>query len=96
MVNGPLFAVMQTKVEPELQGRVFTLLTAGAGLASPLGLIIAGPVADATSNQLWFIIGGIATILTGLVIFLVPDILEMGRGMDEEQDVLPTSVLAGQ
>ena len=85
MVNGPLIAVLQTKVEPELQGRVLTLLNAGAGLASPLGLLIAGPVADATNNQLWFIIGGIVTILTGLVILMLPDVLELGLGMDEEQ-----------
>lgn len=85
MVNGPLMAVMQAKVEPELQGRVFTLLTAGAGLASPIGLMIAGPVADATNNQLWFIIGGITTILTGLVAFFVPYILAMGLDMDEDK-----------
>lgn len=85
LVNGPLMAVMQAKVEPELQGRVFTLLNAGAAMASPLGLIIAGPVADATSNQLWFIIGGIATILMGLVTFFIPNILAMGLDMDEEQ-----------
>ncbi|MFU8826716.1 MAG: MFS transporter [Brevefilum sp.] len=85
MVNGPLFAVMQAKVEPELQGRVFTLLNAGAGLASPLGLAIAGPVADATNNQLWFIIGGIATLLIGLATFMLPDVLALGLSMDEEQ-----------
>ena len=90
LINGPIMAVMQAKVEPELQGRVFTLLNAGAGLASPLGLIIAGPVADATNNQLWFIIGGIATILTGLVTFFVPNILAMGLDMDEKE--LQTSI----
>jgi MFS transporter, DHA3 family, macrolide efflux protein len=85
LVNGPLMAVMQAKVEPELQGRVFTLLNAGAGLASPLGLIIAGPVADATNNQLWFILGGFATILTGLVTLFIPNILAMGHDNDENQ-----------
>ncbi len=85
MVNGPLFAVMQAKVEPEIQGRVFSLLTAGAGLASPLGLAIAGPVADATNNQLWFVAGGILTIIAGCVAFLIPDIRKIGLGMDEDQ-----------
>jgi len=42
MINGPLFAVMQAKVEPEIQGRVFSLLQAGGSFASPLGLMIAG------------------------------------------------------
>lgn len=89
MVNGPLFAVMQAKVEPEIQGRVFSLLTAGAGLASPLGLAIAGPVADATNNQLWFVVGGFLTIVAGLASFFVPDIVELGKGLDEEKIVPP-------
>jgi len=33
MINGPLFAVMQAKVEPEIQGRVFSLLQAGGSFA---------------------------------------------------------------
>jgi DHA3 family macrolide efflux protein-like MFS transporter len=78
IINGPLFAVLQAKVEPEIQGRVFSLLTAGAGLANPLGLAIAGPVADATNNQLWFVMSGIFTIIAGGVSFFVPRILEIG------------------
>ncbi len=78
MINGPIFAVMQAKVEPEIQGRVFSFLTAGAGFASPLGLAIAGPVADATSNQLWFILGGIITMVAGVISLFIPKIREMG------------------
>jgi len=89
MVNGPLFAVMQAKVEPEIQGRVFSLLNAGAAFASPLGLAIAGPVADATSNQLWFIIGGILTLAAGLVSFTVRDIREIGQGIEADEIVPP-------
>ena len=86
MVNGPLFAVIQAKVEPEIQGRVFAFLQAGAGLASPLGLAIAGPVADATSNQLWFIIGGLLTFIAGLAAFFIGDIREMGLGIDDQPE----------
>ena len=91
LTNGPLFAVMQARVEPEIQGRVFSFLHAGASLASPLGLIIAGPVADATNNnQLWFIIGGILTLLTGICAFFVPAIVEMGKEADQENLTEPT------
>lgn len=85
MVNGPIFAIMQVKVEPEIQGRVFSLLSAGAGLASPLGLAIAGPVSDATNNQFWFVLGGILTIIAGSIAFFVPDIIKMGQENKEEQ-----------
>jgi DHA3 family macrolide efflux protein-like MFS transporter len=89
IINGPIFAVMQAKVEPEIQGRVFSFLHAGAGLASPLGLAIAGPVADATSNQLWFIIGGVLTLIAGMVAFLFPQIRELGEDTADEQIIPP-------
>lgn len=79
MINGPIFAVMQARVEPEIQGRVFSLLTAGAGLASPLGMAIAGPLADATSNQFWFVMGGILTIIAGAVSLFIPTIRQLGE-----------------
>lgn len=87
MINGPVMAVMQGNVEPDLQGRVLTLLNAGAGLVSPIGLLIAGPVADATHNQLWFILGGFAIIITGLATFTMPKLLEMGMINEEEGPV---------
>jgi DHA3 family macrolide efflux protein-like MFS transporter len=85
MINGPIFAVMQAKVEPEIQGRVFSFLTAGAALASPLGLAIAGPVADATNNQLWFIIGGVLTIAAGLAALFVPAIRNLGEETEDDR-----------
>ena len=89
IINGPLMAIMQTKVEPEIQGRVFSLLSAGAGLASPLGLAIAGPVSDATSNQFWFILGGSLTVLAGAIAFFVPQIIELGRSTPQEDLTKP-------
>lgn len=85
MINGPIFAVMQSQVEPEIQGRVFSLLTAGAALASPLGMAIAGPVADATNNQFWFVMGGILTIAAGLGSLFFPTIRKLGEVPDEAQ-----------
>jgi DHA3 family macrolide efflux protein-like MFS transporter len=44
--NGPLFALLQDVVAPEIQGRVFTVIGSLSSLAVPVGLAIAGPVAD--------------------------------------------------
>jgi DHA3 family macrolide efflux protein-like MFS transporter len=74
IVNGSLFAVLQSTVPPEMQGRVFTLVISGAAAASPLGLAVAGPVADIISVQIWFVIGGIAMILMGAGAYFVPAI----------------------
>jgi DHA3 family macrolide efflux protein-like MFS transporter len=89
LINGPFFAAIQAKVEPEIQGRVFSLITAAASFAQPLGLAIAGPFSDATNNQLWFLIGGILTCLAGIAsILFFPAILEFGRDIDQDE-ILP-------
>nr|HMN61930.1 MFS transporter [Anaerolinea sp.] len=45
ITNGPLFAFLQSRIAPEMQGRVFTLVGSMAAAASPLGLAMAAPVA---------------------------------------------------
>ncbi|MDY6872774.1 MAG: MFS transporter [Chloroflexota bacterium] len=92
IVNGPLFTVIQENVEPEIQGRVFSFLSAGSALASPLGLAIAGPVSDATSTQFWFIVGGSLTVVLGIASLFVPVIREFGKGHRESPAVAPTVI----
>lgn len=72
--NGSIQAIMQVIVAPEFQGRVFTLLgTIAMGMA-PLGLIIAGPVADLLGVRFWFAIGGIVCLVMGGGALFVPAI----------------------
>jgi len=79
LVNGPIFAALQSRVDPQKQGRVFTLLGAGASLASPIGLAIAGPVSDAIGIQIWFVIGGVACVIAGIASLFIPSIIELGK-----------------
>ena len=44
--NGSAFALLQTVVAPEMQGRVFTVVMSMAGAISPLSLAVGGPIAD--------------------------------------------------
>jgi len=69
IANGPLHAILQARVAPDMQGRVFTLISAGATAMMPLAMIIAGPVSDWLGIRIWFIFGGTATILGGLLAF---------------------------
>ena len=75
--NGPLMAIMQSRVAPEMQGRVFTLLESGATAMMPLAMIIAGPVADALGIRTWYVIGGAACILIALGGLLVRPIMQI-------------------
>ncbi len=74
MVNGPLFAIIQIKVPPEIQGRIFTLVISTAGAMSPLGMIIAAPVADWLGLRSWYILGGLVCLLMGVAGLIIPAI----------------------
>jgi DHA3 family macrolide efflux protein-like MFS transporter len=96
ITNGPLMAAIQAAVAPEMQGRVFTLINSAAAAMSPLGLIIAGPVADTFGVQTWYIVGGFVTIAMGVMGYFIPAVmhLEEGRGSPAEttSETLPLSV----
>ncbi len=88
MVNGPLLAAVQAAVAPEMQGRVFTLINTMAAGMSPIGLIIAGPISDKLGVQTWFIIGGVVTVLMGLVGLFIPAVLNFEDGRKTEPAVV--------
>ena len=87
IINGPIFAVVQASVDPDMQGRVFTIIISAAGAMMPLGLLIAGPVADWLGVQTWFIIGGGVTLVIALIGLFVPAVinLEDGRTFGEKE-----------
>jgi len=47
---------------------------------SPIGLIIAGPIADKLGVQTWFVIGGIVTVLMGIISPFIPAIMHFEDG----------------
>jgi len=73
--NGPLNAILQGTVDPSMQGRVLSLIGAGATAMSPISLLIAGPVADTFGIRTWYLIGGIACILAALVALFIPAVM---------------------
>jgi DHA3 family macrolide efflux protein-like MFS transporter len=75
--NGPLHAILQGSVEPGMQGRVLSLIGAGATAMSPLSLLVAGPVADAFGVRTWYLIGGSACVLAALVALFIPAVMKI-------------------
>lgn len=80
LTNGPIMAIMQSAVDPAMQGRVFTLLSSVAMAMSPLSLIVAGPLADAFGVTTWFAIGGSVTVVIGLTGFVNKAVLSVEDG----------------
>jgi len=83
MVNGPIHALFQSVVEPNMQGRVMSLVGSVATAMMPLSLIIAGPVTDATSYQTWFWVAGILNFVIGIGCFFIPALTNIESNHNE-------------
>ncbi|AIQ50023.1 macrolide transporter [Paenibacillus sp. FSL R7-0273] len=70
LFNGPYMAMIQKAYEPETLGRVISLVSSIGMLSSPIGLALAGPVADRYGVQVWFFWSGIVVAVIGIIVFL--------------------------
>lgn len=77
MTNGPIIAIMQSVVAPEMQGRVFTVLTSSATAMSPIGLAVAGPVADWIGVRTWYVFGAVACFITTGIILCTSTVMNL-------------------
>jgi DHA3 family macrolide efflux protein-like MFS transporter len=77
LTNGPILAILQAMVPPALQGRVLMAINSIIGLISPLGLVLAGPVADALGVRVWFVAGGLACALAGGICLGIPAVVRI-------------------
>jgi DHA3 family macrolide efflux protein-like MFS transporter len=75
IINGPLFAVVQTVVEPDKLGRVMSLLNATSSAMAPLSLAIAGPLSDLIGIRTWYIVGGITCLIMGFSGYFIKSIM---------------------
>ncbi|HNS38032.1 MAG TPA: MFS transporter [Anaerolineaceae bacterium] len=73
--NGPLGAIFQSTIEHDMQGRVFSLINAGATAMMPLSLMVAGPMSDWLGMRIWYLIGGGLCILVTIIAFFTPAII---------------------
>ncbi len=87
MANGPLQAATQVSVVPEMQGRVFSLLASAASAMTPLGMAVAGPVADLIGIRLWLLGAGIVTALAGIIAFFIPAVMHIEDRADEVESL---------
>jgi DHA3 family macrolide efflux protein-like MFS transporter len=72
IIDGPFMAILQSKVAPEFQGRVFTMTGSLLWLTTPIGLAVAGPIADRLGIQIWYSLAGILCLISSIAIFFLP------------------------
>jgi DHA3 family macrolide efflux protein-like MFS transporter len=95
ITNGPVIAILQAVVPPEIQGRVMTVVGSVSAAMSPLGMAIAGPVADALGVRFWFVTGGIICALMGSIAFRVPAVLHIEDDRHTARPAAEATLVAG-
>jgi DHA3 family macrolide efflux protein-like MFS transporter len=89
---GPFFAIIQSTVEPDMQARIFSLLSSvGTGIA-PIGLMIAGPVSDQVGIQAWFLLGGVLCVFMAIAGLFIPAVMSMEDRGNPLTEVVVSSV----
>ncbi len=94
LANGPLHAILQAVVKPEMQGRVMSLINSAATAMTPLSLAVAGPVADLVGIRAWYIFGGVVCLLMGVSGFLIPAVMNVENNHAEAKADETTAISA--
>jgi len=90
IANGPLHAIMQSRIPAEMQGRVMGATNSICTAMMPLSMLIAAPVAEFLGLRVWYWLGGSLVMLIGLAAFFVPSI----RALEEGPSQISTAVVA--
>jgi DHA3 family macrolide efflux protein-like MFS transporter len=77
VIDGLIFAILQSAVPTDMLGRVFSLILSACALMTPLGLLVAGPVVDALGVQFWFAITGVLTLCASAIGFVIPAVRQL-------------------
>jgi DHA3 family macrolide efflux protein-like MFS transporter len=86
LASGSIMAILQALVPKDKQGRVFSVVISLSPLMAPIGLALAGPIAEAFGASIWYLVSGVVIILIGLLGRLDPTIMKM-----EEIENLPST-----
>jgi DHA3 family macrolide efflux protein-like MFS transporter len=91
LMNGPAFALLQTVVADDMQGRVISLVLSLSGAMTPIGLLIAGPVAERTGVSVLFIFASLVFIASGVFTYLNSNV----RNIEEAVEAAPLETESG-
>lgn len=81
--NGTLGAIMQSAVDPAMQGRVFTTMGSVSTAMIPIGYALAGPLSDRFGILIWFVVTGIVFLLIASLQAFLPALAQLDSRADE-------------
>ncbi|QNO15344.1 MFS transporter [Alkalicella caledoniensis] len=68
--NIPFTAYIQNSIPPQNLGKVLSLITSVMSFAAPIGMFIAGPIAETMGVNNWMVISGILMIVVGIISYV--------------------------
>jgi DHA3 family macrolide efflux protein-like MFS transporter len=84
LYNTPSMSMMQTKIPPELMGRVFGVLSMTSSVAMPLGAILFGSLGDKVKIEILLIITGVMLLAGGLAFSASKEMKQAGKEREEK------------
>ena len=85
--NGPFHALIQSKVAPEVQGRVFSTIASMASVMQIPAMLIAGPIADGIGIHTWYFISAAGCFAIVMLMRAMPAVMHI-----EENHVVQPAV----
>ena len=86
LFNPPMMAVLQTNIDAEYMGRVFSVLNMMGSVMMPLGMVLWGPLGDVVAID-WLLIGtGAVIFFMGFVFLLDKTLLKAGMSVENKTD----------
>lgn len=79
MFNTPSMTLLQSKIDPDKMGRVFSVMMMFSGLAMPLGMAVFGPLSDVVRIEWLLITTGMVIFASGLALLRARSLIEIGE-----------------
>jgi DHA3 family macrolide efflux protein-like MFS transporter len=74
-------ALLQAHTRPEMQGRVFSILTSLINISVPAAMIASGPIAETMGVHFWYIFSGIGILIISSSMMFIPAMFQLERSM---------------
>ncbi|WP_312940301.1 MFS transporter [Oscillibacter sp.] len=79
LYNSPSMTLLQSSIDPDKMGRVFSVMAMFSGLAMPLGMAVFGPLGDMVKIEWLLIISGAAIFISGIALLGARSLIEVGK-----------------
>lgn len=88
LYNTPSMTLMQTRIPPQLMGRVFSAVMVVNGLGMPLGIALFGPLGDAVRIELILIATGAMLVAGGFLLYGSKELIRAGEAQPQPYDAI--------